>query len=585
MNIFFLLYDGFSQRQNELEPVPSYHHWKQDFSIDTPSNVVRIVNQTSDLDKGRQTIPTDLTDDRTIVTQLRNNTIDLGGSEGLNIIALIPKQKATVDCEATISKVLRDRTGKSDETAFKGKKMKRNLKKFRLRVEFFSSDETLVGRSTSETITDTKDKECGALELQNVIRGDTEVCMISEFPLSKDVFPVFKVYERGQHCPEWESLINQPDVAMLTRKGAAIVFKTPAQEPGVINDLKDAGKEIYLLLKRNSDKYESKKMFPFLYDNRNCHCHCHSQVENINQEKPEIPRGLQGAGNKRPLNNGLSAIQLSSERRDTAEDRSRDLHTPQPEECEKMEYEVERKKMKPSRSQRKPSPEEDGKWKVWKINSPNPMLPSPPGPNMSEGDPDINDELMSAVLALNSFQPSQTETEEPGLVLEAEKTAFSAETELEKFIKMYIPPDGDRLEDIFGDLGYEIGGTQPAAVRERRRTVIVGRKDRLADTIQTDSATRQRKITKTLPHSLNVKKTLKVETLQPSEIEEDDEKGSFFLTNFPLVVVALILGMVVVMMVMGLIRDIYDSTIPQIKTSGFLYERENFFQHNLTFNY
>jgi len=76
-----------------------------------------------------------------------------------------------------------------------------------------------------------------------------------------------------------------------------------------------------------------------------------------------------------------------------------------------------------------------------------------------------------------------------------------------------------------------------------------------------------------------------VETLQPSEIEEDDEKGSFFLTNFPLVVVALILGMVVVMMVMGLIRDIYDSTIPQIKTSGFLYERENFFQHNLTFNY
>ena len=248
---------------------------------------MRILNKTSDLDKDRPNIPTCPSDARSIVTQVRNNTIHLGGRDGLNIIALQPKQKSGGKDEATISTVLADRLGtvdKSVERFFTGKKMKRNLKKFRLKVDFFSLDGQLVGSSISDTITDSKDRTCGAMDLQKVIpqsasiRGDNEVCMISEFDLAHDVFPLFKVYDSdGQHCPEWDQMIEQPDDKKLTRKKEVIVFRSPAQKPGVIKDLNIARKTIYVLFKRLSDNYESRKMLPFLYedpeDRRPCLCH------------------------------------------------------------------------------------------------------------------------------------------------------------------------------------------------------------------------------------------------------------------------------------------------------------------------
>ena len=257
---------------------------------------MRILNKTSDLDIDRPeaNIPTCPNDARSIVTQVRNNTILLGGRDGLNIIALQPKQKSERKDEATIATVLADRLGsvnKSVERSFTGKKMKRNLKKFRLKVDFFSLDGQLVGSSVSDTITDSKDRTCGAMDLQKVIpqsasiRGDNEVCMISEFDLAQDVIPLFKVYDSdGQHCPNWDQMIEQPDDTKLTRKKEVIVFKSPAQKPGVIKDLKKARKTIYVLFRRLSDKYESRKMLPFLYedpeDSRPCLCHWQGEYNN-----------------------------------------------------------------------------------------------------------------------------------------------------------------------------------------------------------------------------------------------------------------------------------------------------------------
>ena len=88
---FFPSFDGFSKRDNDYEPVPTFRHWKQEFDIDLdPDRKVKIRNQTSDLDKDRDKskIQKNLT-----VTKVRNKTIVLGDRNGLNIIALLPKKK------------------------------------------------------------------------------------------------------------------------------------------------------------------------------------------------------------------------------------------------------------------------------------------------------------------------------------------------------------------------------------------------------------------------------------------------------------------------------------------------------------
>ena len=558
--------------------MPNYRNWQQEFYIDPDKNV-RIINQPSDLDDGRD-IPTLVdTDNRTIVTQVRNKTIDLGSMDGLNIIACIPKQKHQKNDEegvATISRVLADRLGtekgKSEETSFRGKNGKLNLKKFRLKVEFWSSDGQLVGSSISETITDSGDTKVGAMELQHVtpqkssIRGGSEVCMVSVFKLADDVFPVFKVYDSdGQHCPEWESKnkgqkgIHQPDpdCIKLTKK-ELIIFKSPAQDPDVIEELKRTGKNIYLLFKRDSDQYESGKMGPFLYedeeDRRNHYDHW--QVENICcQEKAEITRGLQG--NKRPF----TSIGVGASKKDIpATTTTRDLHTPEPpvDEFRKIfEEEVKRQKIRYSGSQADSSPTDNQEYieQMWTMNSPtevtsalDAMLSSTSCKNRTRTD----DRLPSP--------PSQTETKQPEQVWGAKNKLISPvqHAGLEEL--------GGTLDDIFNICQDLLGNSNmgsapppPAPPPPRRNTVIIKHKQR--DCVQIDGAT-------------------KVESLQTLEKEEGNGAGNFLLTNFPLFVVAL---MVMMMMLRSLTSMTARYTVPQIKTSWILYDGENFFEQNLTY--
>ena len=223
--LLFSFFDGFSQRQNHLEPVPTFRHWKQEFEIDANKNL-RIQNQTSSLDEDRNKNKI-LTENH--IMKISNNTIELGGKTGLNIIAIKPLQKGTKAKEdvATISRVLADQLGTESISeileSFTGTNNP-NLKKFRLKAEFHSLG-SLVETATSDTIIDTGDRNVGAMEIQNVIpqksgvAGGSEVCMISEFPLASDVIPVFRVVNsEGQSCPEWEGRINQPDETQLTRK-------------------------------------------------------------------------------------------------------------------------------------------------------------------------------------------------------------------------------------------------------------------------------------------------------------------------------------------------------------------------------
>ena len=81
---------GKGKRYNHLEPVPTKIHWRQEFEIQ--GNKVFVINRTSELDVEkdgkRRNVPA-----KDVVTEMRNNTIILGGSpKHLNLVFLRQKQ-------------------------------------------------------------------------------------------------------------------------------------------------------------------------------------------------------------------------------------------------------------------------------------------------------------------------------------------------------------------------------------------------------------------------------------------------------------------------------------------------------------
>ena len=301
---------GKGKRDNELEPVPTFYHWRQDFLLDQQNNV-RIFNRASDLDVGRN-IPVSVTDRRSIVTTVNSQgAIVLGGKRGeLNLIALQPKQdgRAKAD-EATVTKVLGDRLGTDDkgliqsvEQLFK-KVHSSNLKMFRIRADFYDEAGYNIGFTMSETIKDTGNKKSGAMDLHDVsaqkscTKGGRKIFMESEYSLAKDVRPVFQVYdEADNHWPEDDEKLNQPGGKAVKVRNNAIHIITPEQQESVIDQLALENKTIFLLFKRDSDGYCSPRKFPFQYDpHHRTHCiFCHFYPDTTCEgEKPDLASGLQ----------------------------------------------------------------------------------------------------------------------------------------------------------------------------------------------------------------------------------------------------------------------------------------------------
>ena len=301
---------GKGKRDNELEPVPTHYHWRQEFIIDQQNNV-RILNQASELDVGRD-IPVSVSDRRSVVTSLNSQgCIVLGGKRGeLNLIALQPKQdgRAKSD-EATLTKVLRDRLATDDEDliksveAFFKKVNSSNLKMFRIRADFYDQSGHHIGFTISETIKDTGNKKSGAMDLHDIsaqrscTSGGRKIFMEGEYSLAKDVRPVFQVYdEAGNHCPEDDEKLNQPGGKQVKVRNSAIHLITPEQQPSVIDQVARENKNIYLLFKRDSDGYCSPKKVVFQYvPHHDTHClFCHFYPDTTCEgEKPDLASGLE----------------------------------------------------------------------------------------------------------------------------------------------------------------------------------------------------------------------------------------------------------------------------------------------------
>ena len=261
---------GKGKRYQSLEPVPRHYHWKQVFEIE--NGKVKILNRLSDLDIGNDCVPQ--VDE---ITEVHGDSIILGGKNGmLNLIFLLPKQKQTKKGDATFAKVLEDRlplVSRETITLFEKKFIKnpKNLKRIRLKVDFYTEYGQHCGSAFSSVITDTKDKDVGSIDfydanpLKSCANGGRKINMISEYELAHDVAPIFQIYdENGYHRPDMERFLIQPEKVKI--KNRTIIFITPQQTKlqhihEYINNF-----EIKLVGKRKWDGLTSIRKFKFGFE-------------------------------------------------------------------------------------------------------------------------------------------------------------------------------------------------------------------------------------------------------------------------------------------------------------------------------
>ena len=247
---------------------------------------VWVINRTSSMDVNPDGTERDVpaTD---IVTELHGNRIILGSSKGhLNLVFLKPKRSF---CDATISKVLADRLGITDEEEvtkytnhFTGKKGSNNLIRIRLKVTFFSSSgEEIASAVSPQTVVDNGSKKIGCMDMyeawprRSCALGGRKVIMVSEYELADDVEPKFEVYDSaGNQRPsvEEEWLVQPLNTsATMTVTNTTIIFLTPAQ-PNLRRIRESIGEfSIKLVARRRSDGLTSRT-FNFQYVEHNEKC-------------------------------------------------------------------------------------------------------------------------------------------------------------------------------------------------------------------------------------------------------------------------------------------------------------------------
>jgi len=521
---------GKGKRDNNLEPVPTDHHWKQEFIIDSQRQV-RIVNQASDLDiRENRDIPVSVSDSRSIVTCLtEENCIVLGGKRGqLNLIALQPKQDGRAKCdEATLSRVLSNRLGTEDknlidsvENLFK-KKNSSNLKMFRIRADFYNVHGYHLGSTISETIKDTGNKQSGAMDLHDVsvqrscTRGGRKVFMESEYSLAKDVLPVFQVYDEYEnHLPEDDKRLTQPSGREIKVRNNAIHIITPQQPEDVIDDLMNFNKTIFLLFKRESDGYCSPNKVKFQYDPHRefCwFCHCYPDTASEGQ-KPDLAKGLE-----QPKPRKVKRVLKQQERN----------------------HHVKVQKMSPSSSY---------------CSSPEYVQPFSPDSGFSDSDTELIDvpispEISNILDYITCFDTPTLESASPDQI-----PIFVNSQELCEDQDETLNTPQPILEP-FNSFAASFSSSSPSSqpVSFRASPVRLTRREEIV----TDCAVKQRTRVENIepPHRQEyqeMRPTLRVapsmryekESLETEEDEEDEDKGNTLLSYFPFLVLALILAVV-----------------------------------------
>ena len=260
----------YRKRCSHLEPQTSSKHWKIKLSIE--NNKVLLINERSAGDE-RRFIPErdklfELTDPRILPI------------DKLNIAIMLPKQasRAKTEGDVSVDMVLEDRI--EDKTKiFEVKQMFRtakNLKRMKLKVDMKDADGN-THCFMSGSIKDSNSKVSGALNfhdaspLRSCQNGGRKITMSSEFPLSKDVEPIFQLFNASNERQELleQDLISHPNKENDVRvKNDHIILITPPQPKlatilNMLLSIKLAARRTHGTDVQETPLTES---FPFVYD-------------------------------------------------------------------------------------------------------------------------------------------------------------------------------------------------------------------------------------------------------------------------------------------------------------------------------
>jgi len=421
------------------------------------------------------------------------------------------------------------------------KKNKVNLKMFRIKVDFYSGEETnlFLGSCISDVIKDTGNRVSGAMDLHDVslqkscTAGGRKVIMVSEFSLADDVIPVFRVYDRdGQPCPRDEERINQP--GKFTWRKEAILFMTPPQNNDVINDLALQNKSIHLLLRRKSDNYESPKTFEFQYiphpeDGRIEVCLiCQFKLDTVGLADVELPKTKQ-SGPRRPRRKfvlkrkpecGDKRMRYSSSYSSTSDSSASSPLS----QCESGFSE-----------------EEEIQQDLDLQDIPSDIIPLHLMPAISEI---VDRSIDFDALKPESLRilPTDMEIKEDDIVLETPQlvefntdlnTDQNTDLNYEPFADLNTPKPFDESSDIFSQSFWS------APSQSSRKTSVILR---LRDEIVTDDCRREKRPVQVVgPSRREVSLSLKEMMENDSPRDDVYEEESSILTSFPLLIVGLML--------------------------------------------
>ena len=309
------------KRAANIEPALFNHSWKLDFLIDPMRNINILIKECM-LDANRLNVSNDSEKDDSKVGTLQQGTNDQyffilkkqedkkktrtknqrqrqkTDEDEILIKPLQLKQKGRSGSnpnQPNITDVIADRLSEETwqvrtiiESFYKNEykiKNARNLKMFRLRVQFRDSNDFLIGWDISDDIKDTGNKNSGALDILDVFNqksccsGGRKINVTSEWTLDvKEVLPKLQVYdEEGNHIEEESDMLIQPNETFV--RSLSVSFLSPSQKLNTIREIEERGHKMKLLLYRTTDGYESPKKICFQYIP--CHDQCDYCVKKV----------------------------------------------------------------------------------------------------------------------------------------------------------------------------------------------------------------------------------------------------------------------------------------------------------------
>ena len=275
--LLYLVRKPVGRVQYDKMPMPYCQHYRQELIIRDKTVYFKTVTSQFDSEEMQVRIGNDPWEQ--LFTLKDASKLPLGNAENsLKLQILYPKDELRSKSpeDVTVKKMLQHRgLPTSIASFFTEGSHKANLKQIKVHVNIQGKTKmcvfTTIATGLSHIIKDTKSKENGAFHLygrypqMSCSFGGSNICMVSEFPVPKEVRPQFSLRNQttGERVgeDEEESLLNNQIESTIIRD--TIIFKTPPQPR--IHEILSKGYKVVLVACRSSDEAVSNH-FDFIYE-------------------------------------------------------------------------------------------------------------------------------------------------------------------------------------------------------------------------------------------------------------------------------------------------------------------------------